>query len=92
MVTPAVSNVLAKNRRSLLTVLLMPAVAIVVALILISAFKPSRLIVIVIAIAVVLIQYLLFVGYIWRRMTAPKNHSLFLHFDRSSKALHYEIA
>ena len=72
MVDSTIDRILSQHRRKLLTVLLIPALAIIVALILIIALSPSRLIPITIIIVLVLFQYLFFVAYIWRKLIARK--------------------
>jgi hypothetical protein len=65
-------NVFVRHQRAFLVVLLLPAMAITAALVLIFAFRPSRLISIALIMTVVLIQYLLFAGYVWKRALTLK--------------------
>jgi len=59
-----------QHRLACLTILLVPAIAVTVAMILIVILRPSKLIPLTIVIGIVLIQYLGLVAYIWRRLHA----------------------
>jgi len=70
MAAAVFDKILTQHRRTFLAILLMPALAIIVALMLIFVLNPSRLIPIVVIIGVILLQYLFLVSYIWRKITA----------------------
>ncbi|MFQ6053911.1 MAG: hypothetical protein ACE5OO_06780 [Candidatus Bathyarchaeia archaeon] len=57
-----------KHRYVYLAVLMMPVFGIVIALVLVSLMGFPKLGLIFLALSFLLIQYLLFVAYIWRRM------------------------
>jgi len=62
------ADFLRKNRRTVLSILLLPAMTVVVALTLVALLKPTKLLPIAIAVGAVLAQYLLLVMHIWRRL------------------------
>jgi len=74
MAAAVFDKMLTQHRRTLLAILLMPALAVTIALILIVVFNPPRLIPIVIIIGVILFQYLFLVSYVWRKAAAQNKY------------------
>jgi hypothetical protein len=66
----SVSDVFKKNRYIFLTVLLIPVIAVIISLVLISYLGHSKLGLIYIILSLVMIQYLGLVAYIWRRLSS----------------------
>ena len=72
-------DVLKKHRFALLAILLIPALAMIVAMVLIAALGHRNILVIAVVISLLLVQYLGLVAYIWRKLIARellKNSSL----------------
>jgi len=63
-----IKELLKRNSRIILAVLLMPAVGMIIAMILIAVRGASNILTIYSIIGVVLAQYLLLVAYIWRKV------------------------
>jgi len=72
MVAYDAKKALKQHRRKFFAVLLIPASAIVAALVLIVILRPSNLVPIIALISLVLIQYLGLVAYIWRKLTVSE--------------------
>lgn len=70
MAAYTIDKVLRQHRRTCLTILLIPALAIIAALVLIIALRSSKWVPVTVVIGLVLIQYLGLVAYIWRRLIA----------------------
>ena len=63
-----IKELLKRNSRIILAVLLMPAVGIIIAMILIAVRGASNILPICLIIGAILTQYLLLVAYIWKKM------------------------
>ena len=70
MVAYSNNKIFKQYRRTFLTILLIPAFAVIAALVLIVVFRPSKLVPLTVVIGLVLIQYLVLVAYIWRKLIA----------------------
>lgn len=66
------NDFLKKNRRTILGVVLIPVMAVVVALALIALLRPTKTLPIAIAVGAVLAQYLFLVSQIWKRLNTSK--------------------
>ena len=64
----AIKELLKRNSRIILAVLLLPAVGMIIAMILIAFRGASNILPICLIIGVILAQYLLLVAYIWKKM------------------------
>jgi len=65
-----IKELLKRNSRIILAVLLMPAVGMIIAMVLIAVRGASNILSIYLIIGVILAQYLLFVAYIWKKMVS----------------------
>lgn len=65
---PTIKEMLKRNSRIILAVLLIPAVGMVIAMILIAVRGASNIFSICLIIVAILAQYLLLVAYIWKKM------------------------
>ena len=63
-----IKELLKRNSRIILAVLLMPAVGMIIAMVLIAIRGASNILPICLIIGVILAQYLLLVAYIWKKM------------------------
>jgi hypothetical protein len=63
-----IKELLKRNSRIMLAVLLMPAVGMIIAMVLIAVRGASNILTIYLIIGVILAQYLLLVAYIWKKM------------------------
>jgi len=63
-----IKELLKRNSRIILAVLLMPAVGMIIAMVLIAVRGASNILPIYLIIGVILAQYLLLVAYIWKKM------------------------
>jgi len=63
-----IKELLKRNSRIILAVLLMPAVGMIIAMILIAVRGASNILTIYTIIGVILAQYLLLIAYIWRKV------------------------
>jgi len=61
-------ELLKRNSRIILAVLLIPAVGMIIAIILIAVRRASNILPIYLIIGVMLAQYLLLVAYIWKKI------------------------
>ena len=70
MAAYTINKVLRQHRRTCLIILLIPALAVIAALVLIVVLRPSKWVPVTVVIGLVLIQYLGLGYYIWRKLIA----------------------
>jgi len=63
-----IKELLKRNSRIILAVLLLPAIGMIIAMVLIAVRGASNILHICLILGVILAQYLLFVAYIWKKM------------------------
>ena len=63
-----IREMLKRNSRKILAVLLIPAVGMIIAMVLIAVRGASNILLIYLVIGVILAQYLLLIAYIWKKI------------------------